>query len=70
MKLQFDSLNSFIHMNGHGLYVWLAYGIAFVVLTLVLVAPAFQKRALQRQAKRVRQLQQDLARENYPSPQD
>lgn len=28
--MQFDSFAEFIEMGGHGLYVWLAYGTAFV----------------------------------------
>jgi len=30
--LQFDSLNEFVAMGGHGLYVWLAYGATLLVL--------------------------------------
>ncbi len=31
--MQFDSWQAFVAMGGHGLYVWLAYGVA--VLSLV-----------------------------------
>lgn len=30
--MQFDSLAAFIGMDGHGLFVWLAYGISLLVL--------------------------------------
>lgn len=30
--MQFDSLNEFVAMGGHGLYVWLAYGATLLVL--------------------------------------
>nr|WP_256557995.1 heme exporter protein CcmD [Marinobacterium sedimentorum] len=45
----------FIGMGGHGLYVWLAYGIALVILLLNVVQPLRQTRQLlNQQARRVR----------------
>ncbi|MFC6669748.1 heme exporter protein CcmD [Marinobacterium aestuariivivens] len=32
--MKFDNLADFLAMGGHGLYVWLAYGIALVILVL------------------------------------
>ena len=30
--MRFDSLEAFLHMDGHGLFIWAAYGITFIVL--------------------------------------
>ena len=44
MKLQFDSWAAFIAMNGHGPYVWAAYGITFACLAALVWIPIAQKR--------------------------
>lgn len=44
MQFQFDSFASFMTMNGHGPYVWAAYGISFAVLLYLLVSPILQRR--------------------------
>ncbi len=35
--MQFSSFQAFIAMENHGFYVWLSYGISFVLLTLLVV---------------------------------
>ncbi len=35
----FESFTDFLAMGGHGLYVWLSYAIALVVVALNLMAP-------------------------------
>lgn len=41
-----ESLHHFILMGGYALYVWLAYGIAFVVLGLNILLPLYHFRRL------------------------
>lgn len=53
MVFQFESLTSFIAMNGHGSFVWAAYGITFVVLSYLLISPILQQRQFFRQQKRL-----------------
>lgn len=58
--MKFDSIAAFIAMDGHGLYVWSAYLITFLVITVNLWWPGqvrrsfarLQKRALERQEQR------------------
>ena len=38
-------------MGGHGLYVWLAYGISFAVLAVLAARPAAARRRLLRRAR-------------------
>ena len=52
MTFQFDSFASFMAMNGHGPFVWAAYGITFAVLIYLLVSPLLQRRQFLRQQAR------------------
>ncbi len=36
MNFAFDSVAEFVQMGGHGLYVWLAYGVTYLVLGVLL----------------------------------
>jgi heme exporter protein D len=46
--MQFSTLNEFIAMGGHGLYVWMAFGITFAVAILMLLIPMLKKRKIKR----------------------
>ena len=56
----FDSFSDFIAMGGHGLYVWLAYGIALVVVSFNVLSPILLKQKFmadyQRRLKREKRL--------------
>ncbi len=43
-----NSFAEFLGMGGYGMYVWPAYGIAFVVLLLNVVLPLIQRKQLLR----------------------
>ncbi|MGB3611271.1 MAG: heme exporter protein CcmD [Cellvibrio sp.] len=60
MNFQFDSFASFIAMNGHGPFVWAAYGITFAVLAYLLASPLLQRRRFVREQAR----QQRIANRN------
>jgi len=42
--MQFADFSEFIAMGGHGLYVWVAYGVAVLVFAFNLVAPMLKRR--------------------------
>lgn len=42
--MSFDSFSDFIAMGGHGVYVWLSYAIAVVVIVINIVGPVLQKK--------------------------
>lgn len=44
--MSFDSFSDFLAMGGHGLYVWLSYGIAIVLLVVNVVSPLLRKKQL------------------------
>ncbi len=48
----FASFDEFIQMGGHGLYVWLSYAIALLVVIYNVVACAMKKRRFFIEAKR------------------
>jgi heme exporter protein D len=49
--MYFDSLEALLAMDGHGPYVWAAYGITLAVLALVLRAPGRRRRRLLREVR-------------------
>lgn len=52
--MSFTNFEEFILMGGHGLYVWLCYGVGLFVLTVAFVSPILRKRAI---FKELRQIQ-------------
>ncbi|WP_299798712.1 heme exporter protein CcmD [uncultured Shewanella sp.] len=42
--MQFDSLADFFNMGGYAFYVWLAYGVTFLSLGILIVHSLRQKR--------------------------
>jgi len=60
--MSFTSFSDFLAMGGHGLYVWLAYGITLVVFTFNTIKPiVMNKRFLREQKQAIRR---ELAQEN------
>lgn len=57
MKFQFESLDAFLAMNGHGPYVWACYVIVFSILAYLSLRPVLSKRAFLKQQKKLIQLQ-------------
>jgi heme exporter protein D len=53
MQFQFESLEAFLMMNGHGVYVWACYLITFSVLTFLAISPLLQKKTLLAQQKKI-----------------
>ncbi len=49
--MRFDSLDAFLHMDGHGLFIWAAYGITFIVLLLNLWWPLLVRTRIIRSGK-------------------
>jgi heme exporter protein D len=58
--MYFDSLQSLIHMDGHGVFVWSTYAVAAVVIAWLLVAPLRRRRRLLAEIAAARR--RDLAR--------
>lgn len=44
--MSFESFNEFLAMGGHGLYVWLSYGIALAIVVINLVEPLLARKQL------------------------
>lgn len=53
--MSFSSFGEFLAMGTHGPYVWTAYGISLLVLTINLLLPVLARRSfLQSEARRLR----------------
>ncbi|WP_210395707.1 heme exporter protein CcmD [Motiliproteus sediminis] len=57
--MYFDSFSDFIAMGGHGLYVWLCYGIAITILSFNIISPLLKSRNFfNQQGRRLRRERQ------------
>ncbi|MEH6823967.1 MAG: heme exporter protein CcmD [Motiliproteus sp.] len=59
--MHFNSFADFIAMGGHGLYVWLAYSIALVVIVFNVLSPILRKRQFIAEYKRRLKREQRLS---------
>lgn len=60
--MSFDSFADFLAMGRHGLYVWLSYGVALLVIAANVLALRRSRRKLLRQLKASARRQQGPAR--------
>lgn len=44
--MHFESFSDFIHMGGHGIYVWLCYLLGLVVIAGNLIGPVLKRKSL------------------------
>ncbi|MGK0444396.1 MAG: heme exporter protein D [Bermanella sp.] len=40
----FDSFTEFMHMGGHGIFVWLSYGITCLIIAQNFIAPVLKRK--------------------------
>lgn len=59
---RFESLSDFLHMQGHGVFVWSAYALAALIMGWLIVSPWLQQRRLRQQ------LQRQYRREQMSAP--
>lgn len=50
--MNFESFSALLSMGGHGLYVWLSYAIALIVVMANVIAPVVTKKQLFTEQKR------------------
>lgn len=50
--MAFESFADFLEMGGHGLYVWLCYGLGLLVILGNLLMPQRQAKQIQRELRR------------------
>ena len=55
--MNFETFTEFLLMGGHGLYVWLSYGVGFFIILLVYIQPVLARRSI------IQELSQRLRRE-------
>lgn len=51
--MQFDSLQAFFEMAGHGPFVWAAYALTFVILLSLCTAPIMKMRKVKAEIRRI-----------------
>lgn len=55
--MRFENFESFIAMGGHGLYVWLCYGVGLLVFMVVFLSPIVRKKAIIAELQQLRRRQ-------------
>ncbi|WDE05809.1 heme exporter protein CcmD [Thalassomonas viridans] len=58
--MQFDSFSDFLHMGGYGFYVWLSYGVGFVLLLLLFLISKAQHNSVKKQIAKRQQRENKL----------
>jgi heme exporter protein D len=51
--MYFQNMTDFLAMGGHGLYVWLAYGLSALIFIYNVGAPILQRRQLRAEVARL-----------------
>lgn len=44
--MSFESFDAFINMGGHGLYVWLSYGVGLCIFLIAFIAPIIKRKSV------------------------
>jgi heme exporter protein D len=57
MKFQFESLDAFLTMGGHGPFVWASYVLVYIIIIFLTLSPLLSKRAFLKQQKKLLKLQ-------------
>jgi heme exporter protein D len=50
--MAFESFADFLNMGGHGLYVWLCYGLGLLIIVMNLLLPMQQSKQVIRELRR------------------
>ena len=50
--MAFNSFADFLNMGGHGLYVWLSYGLGLITIALCIYVPIAQGREVRKSLRR------------------
>lgn len=58
MQFQFESVADFLAMGGYSFYVWLAYGLSFLAMAILIVKTINEKKQLFKQIKKQQQAKQ------------
>jgi heme exporter protein D len=58
LNMYFSSFEEFLMMGGHGLYVWLCYGVGFLVLMICFLSPIIKKRTILKELRQVQRREQ------------
>lgn len=63
MNFQFDSLQAFLQMGGHGPYIWMCYLFVLVVWGYLALAPTLQTKAFFKEERRRQERREALQEE-------
>ncbi|MFT6028869.1 MAG: heme exporter protein D [Oleiphilaceae bacterium] len=56
--MNFTSFESFLNMGGHGLYVWLSYGVGLLVFIIAFLSPILKRKRIIQELSQLQRRQQ------------
>ena len=59
MKFQFENLDAFLTMGGHGPFVWASYVLVYIIIIYLTLSPLLAKKSFLKQQKKLLQLQKN-----------
>ena len=59
--MAFESFADFLDMGGHGLYVWLCYGLGLLIILMSLILPLQQGKTIKRDLRRRMRREEETA---------
>lgn len=71
--MYFESWEAFINMGGHGLYVWLSYGVGLCVFMAALISPLVRRKYIMKefaQLQRRKKGKQSTSENSTALPED
>ncbi|MFI2810311.1 MULTISPECIES: heme exporter protein CcmD [Microbulbifer] len=66
MEFQFAGLADFIAMNGHGPFVWVAYGVTLLTMAGLVTQPLLERRRLRAEFRREQRIRERRAARRQP----
>ncbi len=62
--MNFTSLDSFLAMGGHGLYVWLSYSVGLLVFIIAFVSPLLKRKRIMQELTQLQRRQKHMRTPN------
>jgi len=60
MQFRFDTLSEFLHMAGHGPYVWVCYAAGLLAISFIILGPIMKHKKVVKQSLQLRAIQAQI----------
>ena len=66
--MRFTDFDAFMQMGGHGLYVWLCYGVGLLVFIVCLISPVLRKKEIYKELRQAKRRESDRPESQHQMP--